>query len=219
MIFFILKNGRLSLQLFLGLLLMIGTIPGPTEGLKCITTCDVGDAMCTGPAPKDCPVADAVCVKTVDPDPADAGSGCAPKAFAECLKSVGNLPAGKECFHLHNDDPNKLAAVALGLKACLASAGARQAKGRSTAVDLKGTGFCFCSTDGCAPDFANAVPANPSPIPTQTGNTANPSTKRKPKSSTGSGGHQLHQFNFPMILAILMMTLPIHGYIKGIPAF
>jgi len=83
MLFFLLKNRRLSVQLFLGLLLVLGALPNGSEGLKCYKCKDKKDKQCKDTELKDCPVSNCLFLQGVD---------------GHIVKDCGGSLAIKECF-------------------------------------------------------------------------------------------------------------------------
>jgi len=110
---FLLKNRKLSVQLFLGLLLVLGAIPDGSEGLECFkcnqiksnpagcksqtkVTCGPGENLCTIEA-----------LKTATRD--TLSKGCSDSSYGKSCRDVNN-GAGYNCFceeDLCNDDKKK----------------------------------------------------------------------------------------------------------------
>jgi len=202
MIFFLLKNRRLSLHLFLGVLFLIGTMPSGSEGQtvpeKCYECTDVtmcGTAIQQAANPCATPTADA-CKGEYDSSGTLTKGECIQKplspARGEC--KPGTAPNTFECTCLEADCNKSMAdALAKGAVDSTQRGGVSSSTASPSTTDTPGT-TSSTTTDGNGPSV---------PPPTPGPDTGTPD---------GAG---LATANGKLIFTILMTPPIYYGYIRG----
>jgi len=155
MILFLLKNRRLSVHLFVALLLVLGTVPEGSEGFKCYK-CFMATTSAPCEETTDCPEGQGHCsnVKYVLKTGAGYSKGCMANKAAECFKQI----YGSSCVKVPNKAELKKAESKV-LNCARTELSREEQQGNvDPSQQIQSITWCACKGGLCNTDITDTVP-------------------------------------------------------------